>query len=173
MKASFFKDADLIGKQDPYIQFFYNNKKVRTDTKDDAGKNPEFNERFCLTHLDHQLESGKRFVLEAFDHDVDADDSLGKTKGMSFVYLILDEEEHVHELKLYDDESKETGAVTFKTRFIVPPPVPKPNPKMNRNCLLQLQIVDLSTFKDADTFGKQDPFIQFKYNNEIHQTQVA
>lgn len=32
--------------------------------------------------------------MEAYDHDVDADDLLGKTKGISFVKLIEDEEEH-------------------------------------------------------------------------------
>ena len=136
------------------MQFFYNDKKLRTDTKDNAGKNPEFNERFCLTHIDKQLESGKRFTLEAFDHDVDADDSLGKTKKMSFVYFILDVEEHVHELKLYDDESKETGTVTFTTRFIIPPAEPKPNSRLTRNCFLKINVISMNTFKDADTFGK-------------------
>ena len=49
VRASFLRDADLIGKQDPYITFMYNGKNVRTDTKDDAGKNAEWNEKFCLT----------------------------------------------------------------------------------------------------------------------------
>ena len=49
VKAKFYKDADAVGKQDPYISFMYNGKKVRTDTKDDAGKNADWNEKFCLT----------------------------------------------------------------------------------------------------------------------------
>lgn len=51
VKASFLKDADMVGKQDPYISFIYNGKKVRTDTKDDAGKNADWNEKFCLTQV--------------------------------------------------------------------------------------------------------------------------
>jgi hypothetical protein len=53
--------------------------------------------------------SGKRFVLEAFDHDVDADDHLGSTKKISYVNLVQDEEQHEHELKLYDKDGKEAG----------------------------------------------------------------
>ena len=173
VKATFHKDADIIGKQDPYIQFMYNGQKVRTDTKDDAGKQAEWNERFCLTQVDQQVVSGKRFVLEAFDHDVDSDDSLGKSKGISFVSLVEDEEEHMHDLKLYDGASKETGHLTIKTRLIVTPPEPEPNPQLNRNCILMLEIVDMSTFQDADFFGKQDPIIKFKYSDVMQQTKVA
>lgn len=102
VSARFYKDADMVGKQDPYISFMYNGKKVRTDTKDDAGKNAEWNEKFCLTQVQHQVQSGKRFVLEAYDHDVDADDLLGKTKGISYVTLVADEDLKEHELGLYD-----------------------------------------------------------------------
>lgn len=49
--ATFLKDADMIGKQDPYIKFKYNGKDVQTDVKDDAGKAAEWNEKFCLTQV--------------------------------------------------------------------------------------------------------------------------
>lgn len=173
IKAAFHKDADALGKQDPYIQFVYNGQKVRTDTKDNAGKRAEWNERFCLTQVDQQVQSGKRFILEAFDHDLDADDSLGKSKGISFGSLIQDEDEHEHDLKLYDAGSKETGEITIKTKFIVTPPEPEPNPDLNRNCILRLQIEELSTHKDADSLGKQDPVVKFKYNGTVMQTKVA
>jgi Ca2+-dependent lipid-binding protein len=51
VSATFLKDADLIGKQDPYIRFAYNGKKVETDVKDGAGKSAEWNEKFCLTEV--------------------------------------------------------------------------------------------------------------------------
>lgn len=51
VKADFLKDADMIGKQDPYIRFKYNGKVVRTDVKDEAGKHAEWNEKFCLTKI--------------------------------------------------------------------------------------------------------------------------
>jgi Ca2+-dependent lipid-binding protein len=44
--ASFLKDSDLIGKQDPYIKFKYEDKDLQTDVKDDAGLNAEWNEVF-------------------------------------------------------------------------------------------------------------------------------
>ena len=102
VKAQFHRDADLIGKQDPYVAFMYKGKKVRTDTKDDAGKNAEWNEKFCLTQVQQQVQSGKRFILSAYDADVDADDLLGRTKSISYVQLVADEDEHEHALKLYD-----------------------------------------------------------------------
>ena len=74
----------------------------------------------------------------------------------------------MHELKLYDAGNKETGEITVKTKFIITPPEPEPSPKLNRNCILRLQIVDMSTQKDADFFGKQDPTIKFKYSDVVH-----
>lgn len=87
--------------------------------------------------------------------------------------LVQDEEEHEHVMKLFDKDGKESGTLVIKTKFIYVPPDPEPNPALNRNCFLKLKIVDVTTFKDADTFGKQDPFIRFKYDDEWCQTKVA
>lgn len=45
-EASFLKDADALGKQDPYIKFKYENKEYQTDVKDDAGKHAKWDETF-------------------------------------------------------------------------------------------------------------------------------
>ena len=90
--ASFLKDADLIGKQDPYIEFSYNGKKVQTEVKDGAGLNAEWNEKFRLTKVQEQVLSGKRLILEAYDKDLVTSDFLGKTKGLSFVSLVENED---------------------------------------------------------------------------------
>jgi len=37
-EASFKKDADMFGKQDPFIQFKYQGAELKTDVKDNAGK---------------------------------------------------------------------------------------------------------------------------------------
>ena len=37
--GQFLKDADVIGKQDPYVSFMYKGKKVQTDALDGAGLN--------------------------------------------------------------------------------------------------------------------------------------
>jgi Ca2+-dependent lipid-binding protein len=44
--ATFLKDADTFGKQDPYIKFKYEDKELKTDVKDDAGLAAEWNETF-------------------------------------------------------------------------------------------------------------------------------
>jgi hypothetical protein len=44
--------------------------------------------------------------MEAFDEDIAVDDYLGKTKKISFVTLVEDEEEHEHECILYDADGK-------------------------------------------------------------------
>ena len=87
--------------------------------------------------------------------------------------LVKDEDEHEHDLKLYDKDGKESGTLLIKTKFIYVPPDPEPNPNLNRNCYLKLKVVDLMTFKDADTFGKQDPLVKFKYDDEYISTKVA
>ena len=44
--AVFLKDADLIGKQDPYIKFKYEDKSLQTEVKDGAGLNATWDEVF-------------------------------------------------------------------------------------------------------------------------------
>jgi len=50
-KAEFLKDADVVGKQDPYIKFKYHGREVQTEVKDGAGKKAEWNEKFLLTNV--------------------------------------------------------------------------------------------------------------------------
>jgi Ca2+-dependent lipid-binding protein len=41
--GEFQKDADIVGKQDPFVRFKYKTKNVETDHLDDAGKTPVWN----------------------------------------------------------------------------------------------------------------------------------
>ena len=41
--GEFVKDADVIGKQDPFVRFEYKTKKVETDPLDNAGTTAEWN----------------------------------------------------------------------------------------------------------------------------------
>lgn len=43
---------------------------------------------------------------------------------------------------------------------------------MNLNCALKIQIHEGTFLKDMDTFGKQDPFAQFFYDQEKMKTKV-
>ena len=40
--ASFLKDTDLLGKQDPFVRFLYGDKQCETDVKDNAGLYAKF-----------------------------------------------------------------------------------------------------------------------------------
>ena len=51
-EAHFLKDSDLVGKQDPFIQFEYDNITFKTEVKDDAGKDALFNDIFLLEHIE-------------------------------------------------------------------------------------------------------------------------
>lgn len=64
--------------------------------KDGAGKEAEWNEKFCLTQVMDQVNSGKRLILEAYDKDLVTSDFLGQTKGISYVSLVENEEIKTH-----------------------------------------------------------------------------
>jgi len=51
-EANFLKDTDLIGKQDPYIQFIYEDSLFTTAIQDDAGLHAVFNDIFMLENVE-------------------------------------------------------------------------------------------------------------------------
>lgn len=172
-QAQFLKDADTFGKQDPYIRFLYNGKKVETEVKDDAGLQAEWNEKFCLTEVESQVHSGKRLVFEAFDKDLASSDFLGKSKGISFVTLVETEDLKTHTLLLSDEDGKKAGELIVTSQFVYVPPDPECNFDLNRNCILKVWIHNAKFFKDHDTFGKQDPFVKFIYDEQELKTKVV
>ena len=54
-------------------------------------------------------------MLEAYDKDLMSSDFLCKSRPLSFTSLVEDEEEKLHDLKLYDKESKEAGTLIVST----------------------------------------------------------
>lgn len=78
--ASFLKDADMFGNQDPYIQFDYKKDKIKTQTQDDAGKEADFNETFTLINIKEPILNGEELILEAYDEDLLSSDLLGVTR---------------------------------------------------------------------------------------------
>ena len=69
VSASFLKDSDLIGKQDPFVNFHYGDKKPETDVMDNAGLFAKFDQKFCLTNIEKEVKDSKRAVFEAYDKD--------------------------------------------------------------------------------------------------------
>jgi hypothetical protein len=57
-EANFLKDTDLIGKQDPYIQFEYDSSKFTTSVQDDAGLYAKFHDIFMLENIEYQINEG-------------------------------------------------------------------------------------------------------------------
>ena len=52
VEARFLKDADLIGKQDPYVTFKYGRGEISTTVADGAGKHAVFKESFTLSNIE-------------------------------------------------------------------------------------------------------------------------
>ena len=52
VEAKFLKDADIFGKQDPFMKVFHDGREFRTTTKDDAGKHAIWNESFTLEDIE-------------------------------------------------------------------------------------------------------------------------
>ena len=87
-EAKFLKDADTFGKQDPFMQFKYDGKEIRTTVKDDAGKHAIFNEEFILENMEKAVKGNQSLVLESFDKDPTGVDWLGEIKPIAFAELI-------------------------------------------------------------------------------------
>jgi len=101
-----------------------------------------------------QVTSGKRLILEAYDKDLVTSDLLGKTKGISYVSLVENDEIKNHTVQLFDTEKKVAGELILTSQFIFVPEDPEPNPDLNRNCILRIIVHNAKFFKDNDTFGK-------------------
>jgi len=54
--ATFLKDADLMGKQDPYIKWKYGRGEFQTTVKDDAGLYAKWDESFSLNGINRYLD---------------------------------------------------------------------------------------------------------------------
>ena len=79
---------------------------------------------------------------------------------------------------MFDAKQKKSGNVVFETQLVWaepdPPKVKRDNAKkpLNKKCTLTIKIVDATFLKDADTFGKQDPYVKFEYGRGGFETTV-
>lgn len=172
-EATFLKDSDLIGKQDPYIQFTYDEEEFKTDIQDDAGLHAKFTDVFVLENIQNQIKEdvAAQLVMKAFDKDVASSDLLGTALATSMINFVQDDKEHEHDFDIWH-EFKRTGNMKFTTKFIWRAPDPPPNPKLNSNCRLEIKILEAHFLKDADLIGKQDPYMRFKYDGITAETDV-
>lgn len=84
-EAHFLKDSDLIGKQDPFIQFTYDSQNFRTEVKEDAGLDAKFGDVFMLENVEYHIFEGAKVVLNAYDKDVVSSDLLGVGNAIDLV----------------------------------------------------------------------------------------
>ena len=153
MEASFLKDADFIGKQDPLIKFSYQGQEFKTTTKDEAGKHAVWNELFILKKLD----PNGHLVLKAFDEDPGCLEDLGEIKPIPIKEFMNDTNENKHSLDLFDKSNKKTGNLVFITQYAWVEADKKRDPELrplNKKCTLELKIIDATFLKDADLLGK-------------------
>ena len=78
-----------------------------------------------------------------------------------------------HDVEILDKKGKKAGNIVFKTRFLwVEYKAPQASSKLDKKSQMRVIIKEASFKKDADMFGKQDPFIQFKYQGAELKTDV-
>jgi len=114
-EASFLKDSDFFGKQDPYIKFVYNGTELQTDVKDDAGKQAKWDETFGLSGISTQVKNKGIVIFQAFDKDIASSDFLGCTKPFKLEEHVSDDKLYDFDLVLYDKKDKKTGNLKLST----------------------------------------------------------
>ena len=154
-EAQFKKDADMIGKQDPYILFEYQGQELTTDVKDDAGKQAKWDETFELPNIYTQVRDHNTIVFKAFDKDIGSSDLLGATDPLEFLELCTDETVKEWELPLYEAHGEQNGFIKLSTQHVPAKPDPPIFRNINYNCQLEIKMVQAEFLKDdADAMGK-------------------
>lgn len=138
--ATFLKNADLIGNQDPYIKFTYEGKSLQTDVKDDAGLAATWDETFQLPNIKGQVANKGSIVFEAYDKDPLSSDLLGVTDPLDFEDYVEDDRVHDFDLVLFEENGQKAGNVLISTQLIFFLPDPPLNPSLNYNCFLIIRI---------------------------------
>ena len=101
-RATFKQDADVWGKQDPFIRFTYQGQTHRTSTAQDAGKAAVWNREFTLQNVAREVAAGGALTLQALDDDTLSDDWLGATAPLPYRELVGSSGRVARELDLLD-----------------------------------------------------------------------
>ena len=155
IEASFLKNADTFGDQDPYIKFKYGRGTFETTVKYKAGKYAKWNEKFELIDVKRWVDNGDCLELEAMEKDIGSSDFLGSNKPVSLKELCDWEGLFKHDMELLDEKKKVIGRVKFSTEFqwteYIPP---VPTDKLDEKTMIKIIVKEASFLKDGDTFGK-------------------
>ena len=118
MRAKFLKDADVWGKQDPFVQFRYNGKMLKTSVKAGAGKEATWNEEFTLDNIGREIAAGGKLRLEALDDDTMSDDWIGATMPLAYSEMVTTSDKVMRKLEFLDKAGREIGHVNISTQYI-------------------------------------------------------
>ena len=127
LDAKFLKDADVWGKQDPFIQFHYDGRLLKTAVKPEAGKEATWNEEFVLEDIAREIAAGGKLRLEALDEDTLSNDWIGATLPIPYTELVGTADVMAQKLEFLDKGGNEVGHVNVSTQYIwaePPPPAP-------------------------------------------------
>ena len=153
--ATFNKNSDLFGNQDPYVRFKYGRGSFETTVKYKAGKYAKWNEKFELNNINRWIENGDSLELEAMEKDVGSSDFLGGSKPLELKGLAASEGVARHDMELFDEDKKQCGRVKFTTEFKWVEYVPEPpTDKLDYKTMIKIIVIDATFLKDGDTFGK-------------------
>jgi hypothetical protein len=109
---------DAFGKQDPFVQFKYNGRLLKTSTKAGAGKEATWNEEFTLDNIAREIAAGNKLRLEALDDDTVSDDWIGATMPLSYNELVNTSDKVMRKLEFVDKAGREIGYVNISTQYI-------------------------------------------------------
>ena len=126
-EATFFKDLDTFGKQDPFAQIIYDQEKVRTRVIDNGGKKAVWDEEFELKIIRQQIRLKQSLVLGTYDKDLVTEDILGSSNPITFNRLCQNTDPQDFDLELYDPDLKQVGNAKITTTYVQIPldPLPK------------------------------------------------
>ena len=117
--AHFHVDKEIFGKQDPYIEFTYDDVLMRTETIENGGKNPIFDKEYRLDDVEKQWL--KELVFTAKDEDMVGFKFLGSSdpnyRLIDTINQIKDFEPFNKEIILYE-EGKPTGHIDITFQAI-------------------------------------------------------
>ncbi len=76
-------------------------------------------------------------------------------------------------MELFDEDKKVCGRIKFSTelKWVEYIPLP-PTEKLDDKTMIKIIIIDATFLKDGDTFGKQDPFVEFAFGDKTVKTDV-
>lgn len=105
----------MMGKQDPYIQFMYDDEYIKSKVISGGGKEVNFNQELELNNVFKHVRRDGELRFEALDKDLLTSDLIGISNPLSLIALTVDSNPINHVLELYDQNLKMAGTLWVTT----------------------------------------------------------